>query len=148
MELALEEESREALRDFTELALDDARDAVLREELAQHALERRDEIDLDLRAIGLGGLPRRGGRVRVLEHLELRDDLRGDRVELGARLELALVVHDARLELLVAELQRDLGERELRARGHFAFGGRDGACGGRIVHRPILSKRLLESWRL
>ena len=58
---------------------------------------------------------------RGLQALELLDHLLRDGVELGARLELGLVVDDLRLELLVAERERDVGERHLRRGRHEAF---------------------------
>ena len=73
MQLALEEETREALGDLADLALHDAGHAVGREELAQHELEVRDEVDLEGRAILLH--LRRSGRRRpgagALQHLQL-----------------------------------------------------------------------------
>ncbi len=51
----------------------------------------------------------RGAR-RRLDHLQLGDDLRGDRVELGVGLEIGAVVDDAGLHLLLEQAERHLGD--------------------------------------
>ena len=94
-QLALEEEAREALARLGDLALDGGGELPGAEEAREHLLEARDELDLDLRSVG----GRRRGAWRLaarglLKRLELGDDRRGDGVELGARLEVRLVVDD------------------------------------------------------
>ena len=76
-------------------------------------------ISIGARSVGGGALDLLDAR-GDLERLQLGHDLGGDRVELRAGLEVGLVVDDPRLELLVAELERDVGERHLRARRHVA----------------------------
>ncbi len=130
-ELALEEEAGEALGALDDLARDRVREATLGEDAPQLGLEGRDELDFDLAAVERRRGARGGGaaRGRGLHRLELGDDLRGHRVELGARLELGLVVDDAGLQLLVAQLERDVGEGDLRPGRHDAVVGGDGRRG-------------------
>ena len=123
VQLALEEEAREALAGDGELALEDGGELPLAEEAMQVRLERLRELGFEVLGIGR----RRDApfaRDLLLEQAQLAHDLRGDGVELGVGREVGAVQGDLGLHLLVAQNEGELGERELLALGHEAFVGR------------------------
>ena len=120
------------LLDLGDLALHRPGELPGPEEPSEALLEAGDELDLDLGAVGRGRGGRRVDAGGLLEGLQLGHDRGGDGVELGARLEVGLVVDDAGLELLVAELERDVGEGHLGPRRHHPLGR---GLGQRLLRR-------------
>ncbi len=110
VELALEEELRDAAADGLQVLRDEIAALAVGADAAEQLRERRDVARLH-RIRRLAG--RAVHRQRRLHLPELRDDLRGDGVELRARLEVALVVDDASLNLLVQEPEGAERERVL-----------------------------------
>ena len=108
-----------------------------REHLLKGLAHLLDELDLYLLGVdrGLRGQP------KGLKLLELSHDLRSDRVELRVRLERRVYVDDPRLQLLVAQTERELGEVEppLRRLGNRRRNGSKRRF--RSAHAPMVPER-------